>query len=637
MRVSPMRADGSLTQPAGAAALPGWGRIASNGSSFMLAHLDDKAKSHAVLLDDSGAPVGTDTPLGSYPQQLDIVSNGHSYLVIDSGDAIVFMPDGTPFAKKTFPGLPLATAIGDVYVLLYFVGPAPELHLVLMSEDAATTDRIIGAGSEVANRDLTVGAAPDRLLLALIGANDIRTMIVGRDGSVISPLKTTTGSFGRAVARLFWDGASFLVSWQANGSLQAIRVSANNDVLDTTPAIIGRGSADLSLTRTSDTIAALWSSNGDVWERTFASNAALMAEPPASAPAVIGLHAQSAAALAVFGSEPLRVWNEGTLDQQVMLSIGDKTVEVTSVTDRQLRDASVARGGNIILVAWIAQSDLYARRFALDGTPLDAQPVLVSPTIPVYHGAGTATAFDGRNFIVLWPQDAPRAARITPSGTLLDTTPFAITGPTQFDYTTGMHAVWTGSELLVSWATFTKPNGVDLPVPPAHTAVQIARLDTRSMSIIDARALPEERGESFTTDLAWDGRNALLVSLFGGCVQATLLDAKLKTLANDPAVECGANAYYWELTHPSAAWNDSEYVVTWTAFGDVHAIRFDASLARLDDAPFTVASSAFDPSIAASAAGTEITYRQYAENVPRLFARTLDRIGLVRRTRPVTH
>src|SRR6185369_4030997 len=56
LRVSPMRADGSLVNPGGAELFAGWNaHLASNGSSFMLAYSDRKGI-HVVPLNESGMP-----------------------------------------------------------------------------------------------------------------------------------------------------------------------------------------------------------------------------------------------------------------------------------------------------------------------------------------------------------------------------------------------------------------------------------------------------------------------------------------------------------------------------------------------------------------------------------------------------
>jgi len=154
------------------------------------------------------------------------------------------------------------------------------------------------------------------------------------------------------------------------------------------------------------------------------------------------------------------------------------------------------------------------------------------------------------------------------------------------------------------------------------------------MKLIDARAVWRDDGLSKSIGLAWNGTNALVASVHGNCVEATLLDANLATVKNAAKVECAPR--FNDVEHPAAAWNGSEFVVAWSG-ETVHAMRFDSTLRPLDDAPFAVAPQgviAYDPAIAASGSGVELSYIRLDNLVPRLFARTLDRLGMIPRGRP---
>ncbi|HJW93777.1 MAG TPA: hypothetical protein VJ901_09175 [Thermoanaerobaculia bacterium] len=333
-----------------------------------------------------------------------------------------------------------------------------------------------------------------------------------------------------------------------------------------------------------------------------------------------------------------------------MLAIGDRTIDVASSTERDVRDPSVAAGGDVILVVWrdlpralsfwlfVPDYRVYARRFAHDGTALDAQPILLEAAGSDYVEIelGTATAFDGRNFVAFWGgssfagerQQLPvHVLRISPTGTLVDSSAMLIAGVKNFGYNSGFRVVNTGGELLVAWSTwddYRYIRGISPPPSPV-TAIEVVRLDTRStsMSVIDERELWSDADLSKQVGLAWNGSNALLASVRRGCVLATLLDAKLATVAEKTKVECGSNE------HPAVAWNGGEFAVAWSADA-VHAIRFDRALQPLDDAPFAVGPpgiASHEPSLAASASGVAITYEHLDDEVPRLFTRELDSLG----------
>src|SRR3954451_8950204 len=104
LRVSPMRADGSLVHPDGTPLFPATDpRIASNGTSFMLAYRDAKG-THVVPLDENGSPHGPNTLIPDYTYDFDIISNGHTFFFVTSTgtavEALVFAPDGSPYALK---------------------------------------------------------------------------------------------------------------------------------------------------------------------------------------------------------------------------------------------------------------------------------------------------------------------------------------------------------------------------------------------------------------------------------------------------------------------------------------------------------------------------------------------------------
>jgi hypothetical protein len=672
LRVSPMRADGSLVNPDGTPLFPATdARIASNGTSFMLAYRDATG-THVVPLDENGSPHGPNTLIPDYTFDFDIISNGHTFFFVTSTgtavEALVFAPDGSPYALKKLDTGTYSTfaaaVIGDVYAIAYHLTPcgscSSEIHLALLAEDAATTDAVLVDGASSISV-ITMAAADDRLLIGLIGDGAVRTMIAGRDGKVIAPLKTiaSTGNvFVDAHRTAFWDGASFLVTFPTTGgNLAAVRVSPANDLLDPSPAVIAtRSPTTLTFTRTSQGIVALWVSRTDVMRRTFASNAELVTTPATETAEVLSLRAQSEASLEQNGNEPLRVWREGSRDVHVMLSIAGKIVDVASATDRDLRDPAVVRGGDVILVFWrdVPRAEpfafgssgyrTYARRFALDGTPLDAQPLLVATNDTNLTGteSGSAATFDGRNFVVFWSNGvAIQGARISPSGTLVGTTPFTITGPADRAESGGMRAVRAGNEVLIAWSSWTDwSSSLISPRPPSLTSAEIARLETRGseMQVLDARAVWQDSGVSKQVDLVWNGTNALLVSRRHGCVDATLLDANLATLKDVTGIDCSTALP--NANDLAAAWNGSEYVLLWSAVDSVRATRFDASLKALDAEPFNVAPpglAAFEPAVAAAASGVEVTYVRLDQDIPRLFSRTLDRAGLTTRGRVIGH
>lgn len=657
VRVSPMRADGSLVNPAGsplfAASML---RLASNGTSFMLAYADHNG-THVVPLDENGAVAGADTlVLAGYSFDFDIVSNGHTFLFISptpdkSVEAIVFAPDGAPYAAKTFDtpsfqnSAVAAAVTGGVYAIAY---RSPELHLAFLAEDAATTDQVIYSEPDSVRGLLSMAASDDRVLIALAGLGDVRTMIVARDGRTIAPMQPQFNSdhlFIEGPQPAFWDGTSFLITWLSDdGTMTAADLSPANSLIDLPAVIATREPRDLTFTRTSDGVVATWFSDGDVLRRLFSSNEELLAQPRTETPVVLYLQTQTEPSLAPFGSEPLRVWREGPRDVHIKLSIAGKTVDVAASADRDLRDPSVARGDDVVLVSWrdILRPDpgalstygyrMYARRFTLDGTPLDAQPILVENADAITNDIelGTSTVFDGRNFVVFWSTPDLRAARISPAGTLIDATPLVIEAAPALGFDSGMHAIRNGDEIVVAWSSWNDYRylGGVSPRPSPISSAEVVRLDTQGseMKIVESRALWQNGALSKRTGIA----NDAVVSQHNGCIEATLLGSSTPV-----KIDCVAG-----VDRPAIAWDGEEYVVVWSRNGDVRALHLDRSLHPLDDS-FSIAppdaGAAYEPAVAPSAAGVEVAYVRLDNAIPRLFVRSLDRLGLLTRGRVIGH
>ncbi len=686
LRVSPMRADGSLVNPNGMPLVPAsFVRIASNGSSFLAVYGDIDGV-HALPLDENGAAAGSPLPLtGFFNYDFELLSNGHSFLFVMRGGASIVWSLLAPSGITTGSGelstgsmaaqAAAATTARNDYVIAYRTAPCPSLpcgpdiHLAKIQDDGMVVinkqivhDTDTGAGLALASSD-------DRLLLEIIGWGDARTMVMDLDGNVLSPLRQIVQKqmAVEGPQAAYWDGENFLVTWPAapaaNQSffakqVEAMRVSPANAIVDATPiALADTAPLELSFTRTGAQTVMLWYSLYDVVRRSFTSTAELFTQPLQKETAVLSIRPQSQLALAPNGSETIRVWREGSSDSHIMLSTGRNTVEVASSRDRELLDPSVARGGNTILVFWrdidkpapsqtlsTAGYRTYARRFAASGSAIDAQPLLIFKSDEyVDTELGTATAYDGRNFIVFWSgsawdgnstQPTIRARRISPAGEILDTAPVFVPAPQEYGVSTGLRATWTGREMLVAWSTWNDYRGVLIsPPPPPRSALDVVRLDTSTMQVLDSRTIWNDAGLSKKLDLSWNGTNALLTSLHSGCVEATLIDASLKTVQNRGNIECAAFPF---IANPSGSWNGSEFVLAWAVNhtdGDmIRGLRLDRALQPLDDAPLDIIAG-YDPVLM----GTELAYVRIDPDVPRGFFRTIERLAAPSRGRAAGH
>jgi len=686
LRVSPMRADGSLVNPEGTPLVPAIeARVATNGSSFLVVYCDVHG-TYALPLDENGTPAGSSLPLTSFFNYgFDLLSNGHSFLFLIRGStnevAMLLGPSGVPsstilLSSGAMPAsLPAATLSGNEYAIAYRTAPCPSLpctedvHLARIADGGTYSDKAIIMGTDTGSA-LSLSSSENRLLLEILGYDGVRTLITDFAGNVIAPLKTiTTESLAlEGKVASYWDGQRFLVTWPVaplatetilDTRVKAIRVSDSNEIVDAEPAVLATGDPfDLTLTRTDGRIAMFWVSESDVFHRTVSSTAELFTQQSLKEPAVFSVRAQSQIALAQNGSDAIRVWREGSLDSHVMLSIAGKTIEVAASTDRDLLDPSVARGGNVVLVFWRDMEKLsypvisfagyrtYARRFTGSGTAIDAAPILVSRNDSDYvdRELGTTVAFDGTNFIALWSgsswsgtalQPTIRAARVSPNGTVLDMTPAFLQAPVELGFSSGLHAAWTGSDLLVTWSNWNDYRGILIsPPPPPRTAQIVARIDTAAMKVIDSRAFWNDIGLSKSASLSWNGSAALITAVHSGCIEATLVDASLHTLQDRMNIECVSS--YPGIASPSGAWNGNEYVLTWAVnrpAGDmIRAMRFDRELTPIDEAPSDLVAG-YEP----VSMGTELAYVRIDFDVPRAFRRTIERIAATGRGRAAGH
>ena len=86
-------------------------------------------------------------------------------------------------------------------------------------------------------------------------------------------------------------------------------------------------------------------------------------------------------------------------------------------------EGHLAIAGEVMVAAWKEHRDasdvVLARRFSLDGVPLDPQPLLLAEDAG-RHLSVMGVVFDGAHFVIGWLAPAPTLMRLTPAGTLLD-------------------------------------------------------------------------------------------------------------------------------------------------------------------------------------------------------------------------
>ncbi len=181
------------------------------------------------------------------------------------------------------------------------------------------------------------------------------------------------------------------------------------------------------------------------------------------------------------------------------------------------RNAQVAAfDGTNYLVVWQdkragSAAEIWGARVAPDGSVLDVAG------IPIARGVGGAAApdvaFDGTNYLVVWDRGAPSegvaAARVSPTGVVLDPTPIPIV--TNATVTGPRVSAGNGSS-LVAWATCSSQCDAS-PTTPAIFDIVGKRVASDG-TVLDGSpivmATTAQGPDPFRIDVAFDGTNYLV-------------------------------------------------------------------------------------------------------------------------------
>jgi hypothetical protein len=397
------------------------------------------------------------------------------------------------FAVKEFPMLS-AAATGDGRFLLVWSN---------IEEDAARTRFTITVHYALVDRDGRVLTAPAEL--------DKTAML--RSELTSQSMDPYYGPEPPAVA---WDGRQFVVAWswfepKGTTEIRAARIGASGNRIDAAPLVVDRRQEVRADPRrkpqvavTSSKVIFAWTlpqtglswKTADVVQRAVTSLDELAQTREPSVISTAG-ETQETIDLAAGDDSYMAAWIEGDshatrVMTQLFPYAGTQTAPVqVSTSGLFAENPSVGYGGGVYLVAWREEEyavgrfnsfdatamRVLARRYDRAGRALDAAPLVLSrepyssddrSTFP-HKTIGIAS--DGQQFLVAWggvDDHRTRAARITNGGTVLDTTPLALSSPA-YARRGAPNPVWTGSEFLVVWyenPTPTSNNGSPLPTLP---------------------------------------------------------------------------------------------------------------------------------------------------------------------------
>ena len=306
---------------------------------------------------------------------------------------------------------------------------------------------------------------------------------------------------------------------------------------------------------------------------------------------------QHARGIAFDGTNFLVVWKEGTAGKyRVFASRVSQTgtawgpsggMPLVGVSGQE-DNPDVSYNGKEHLVVWADKRhgdfDIYGTRFSRDGKVLD------TTGIQIYKGSGDQRlpkiAFDGTNHLVTWQDHSGsqiqiKAARITPGGKVLDTTPLSISHKPAGS--SGWGAVhFTASYYLVVWSDGSSTSA-DLHgrrVTPAG-----AVLDPSSIivsSAVQGQLQPAISSLAPTFLVVWaDGRTVTTADdIYAGRIQHT--GKPLDTLGIEVSGASGNQCY------PAIANDGKEHFAVWAdtrkGNSDIYGARINLNAQVLDKA-----------------------------------------------------
>lgn len=264
----------------------------------------------------------------------------------------------------------------------------------------------------------------------------------------------------------------------------------------------------------------------------------------------------------------------------------------------------VAFDGHRLLVVWNDPSgSVLARRYSTALQPLDASPFVVfaSGTTPTVSGvAGGFLA--GATFVFSGDQNQLQAKRVSGDGAVIDANPLILGGgwvenPTFSAFSTA------GGAFLAVW---TKRPTHDSPASSVH-----ARIVAPDGTFGSADLVVSTNGGGDYPDVAVLGDRALIVWTddvlsTGDRIEGRLLDANGSLIGADLVIDDGA----FDQSFPAVTSDGGQFLVAWVDYRDqlpIEQLRGDVFAARV-----SVDGSVLDPQ------GVRVTGGEFPEDLPRL-------------------
>jgi hypothetical protein len=645
-------------------------KIAFDGTNYLVVWQEDRGNQYGdvyasrvapdgTVLDPHGIAIATARSSELNPA---VAFDGTNYLVTWTASTF---PDGDIYGARISPsgevldpgGFAISTAPGlQDFSALAFDGTN---YLVVWMSGHYPADiyaaRVTPAGTVLDPDGIPVSTATGEQGLPAVAFDGENYLVAWEDGrnpnsdvygARVTPTGTVLDPAGVAISstagaqwapKLSFDGTNYLVAWQdgrnGDGStfdVYGARVSPAGSVLDASGIPIStapNSQLTPSIAFGGTTFFVVWSDqrsgNGAYGARVSSGGVVL---DPSGIP--ITTSAGSWPAVGFDGTNYLAAWSRieaGSYKSDLFagrvstsgVALDPSGLPIDRLAPSEQQDPVLAYGGTSYLAVWqdyrAGNSDIYAGRLTQQGVLLDGTGIPVA--VGVDQQINPTVTFDGAEYLVAWEihhSDAERdvyGARISPSGTVLDPSGFAISAGVGAQGDPA--AASDGSKSLVVWEdSRSSPRPVAMgdgrfgppppppPPPPPRWDVYGTRVD-RDGTVLDPSGIPVRSGGADQLDpaLAFDGVNYVAVWADGPNYGEDVYGGRVTPggAVLDPAGIAISTVFGTQGVPAVASAGDGQSLVVWqddrTLDLDVHGARLGADGTVLDPGDIAISTA----------------------------------------------
>ena len=256
----------------------------------------------------------------------------------------------------------------------------------------------------------------------------------------------------------------------------------------------------------------------------------------------------------------------------------------------------VAWNGQNWLVVWNTErvanftstKDIHAARVSPQGQVLDSTPIVVDGN-PTIDELWPVVASDGTNWVVVWLDQGAYyeldATRIAPDGTVLDPSGVPIHTPSFPNAPYNARLTWAGDEFLLAWS--------------GNNAIQGLRFNSALQSVGGVFPISAGTGGNFP-DVASNGTDFFVVWQFSSSVYGTRVNHAGQVLDPGGINISGSHGGY---PLPEVAWDGTQWFATWVSGNNTYVARVATNGTLLDPNGIVVSGTAYTSALTGQPGG----------------------------------